>query len=195
MVVSRENKLHGLWVGDPDTAWSKAVDLSAQIHIHRKRRPFHTVLGRTSSIYNELWTAGKVMYKLEPVVANGGKLIIYGKGVRSLSHTWGTYIERIGYHVRDYFLSRMDQFHDVPRGVLAHSTHVRGIGSYEDGLERPRIEVVLATSISEGLCRRINLGYMNPDDIDIECFRNREDEGVLFVDDAGEVLYRLLSDR
>ena len=195
MVVSRENELHGLWVGDPDVAWSNAVDLSAQIHIQRMRRPFHTVLGRASSIYNELWTAGKVMYKLEPVVEDGGKLIIYGKGVRSLSHTWGARIEQIGYHVRDYFLSRMDQFHDVPRGVLAHSTHVRGIGSCEGGVEKPRIEVVLATSIPEELCRRINLGYMNPDDIDIECFRNREEEGVLFVDDAGEVLYRLLSDR
>ena len=195
MVVNQENSVHGLWVGEPEKAWSEAADLSAQIHIVQKKHPFLTVLGRASSLYEELWTAGKVMYKLEPVVADGGRLIIYGKGVRALSHTWGAHIERIGYHVRDYFLSRMDRFRDVPKGVIAHATHVRGLGTFEHGIESPRIEVILATSIPEKLCRRVNLGYMNPDGIDIASFCNREDEGVLFVDDAGEMLYRLSSDR
>jgi nickel-dependent lactate racemase len=194
MVVNRDKGLHGLWVGEPEKAWSEAADLSAQIHIVRKEHPFHTVLGRASPLYDELWTAGKVMYKLEPVVADGGRLIIYGKGVEALSHTWGDHIERIGYHVRDYFLSRMDQFRDVPRGVIAHSTHVRGLGTFEHGIERPRIEVACATSLPRDLCRAVNLGYMDPDDVDIDSFRNREDEGVLFVDEAGEMLHRLQSD-
>jgi nickel-dependent lactate racemase len=194
MVVNRENRLHGLWVGEPESAWSEAADLSAKVHVIYKSHTYHTVLGRASTLYDELWTAGKVMYKLEPVVSDGGRLIIYGKGVQTLSHTWGAHIERIGYHVRDYFLSRMEKYRDVPRGVLAHSTHVRGLGSFTQGVERPRIEVVLATSISQGLCHRVNLGYMNVDDIDIDSFQNREDEGVLFVDDAGEMLYRLSTD-
>jgi nickel-dependent lactate racemase len=194
MVVNKENGIHGLWVGSPEDAWLKAADLSAKIHIVRKKNPFHTVLGRSAALYDELWTAGKVMYKLEPVVAEGGRLIIYGKHVRALSHTWGAHIERIGYHVRDYFLSRMDQFRDVPRGVIAHSTHVRGLGTFENGIERPRIEVILATSISEELCHRVNLGYMNPEELDIDSYRNREEEGILFVDDAGEMLYRLVSE-
>ena len=191
MVVNRENRLHGLWVGEPESAWSKAADLSAKVHVIHKPHPFHTVLGRASALYDELWTAGKVMYKLEPVVSDGGRLIIYGTGVQTLSHTWGSYIERIGYHVRDYFLSQMEQFRDIPRGVLAHATHVRGLGSFSRDVESPRIEVVLATSLSQELCQRVNLGYMDVDDIDIDSYRNREDEGVLFVDDAGEMLYRL----
>jgi nickel-dependent lactate racemase len=194
MVVNYENGIHGLWVGHPKDAWSEAADLSSQIHIVRKKIPFHTVLGRAASLYDELWTAGKVMYKLEPVVAEGGRLIIYGKHIRTLSHTWGAHIERIGYHVRDYFLSRMKQFRDIPRGVIAHSTHVRGLGTFENGMERPRIEVILATSIPEELCHRVNLGYMPPEDIDIDSYRNREEEGILFVDDAGEMLYRLFSE-
>ena len=28
-------------------------------------------------MYDELWVAGKCMYKMEPVVADGGELIIY----------------------------------------------------------------------------------------------------------------------
>ena len=191
MVVTGRNELAGLWVGSPEDAWDEAVNLSAQLHIVRKPHPYRLVLGRAAGLYDELWTAGKVMYKLEPVVAEGGMLIIYGKHVRSLSHTWGRDLERIGYHVRDYFLAGMDRFGDVPRGVIAHSTHVKGLGTYENGVERPRIEVALATSIPEEVCRRINLGHLDPDKIDIEEYRNREDEGILFVDEAGETLYRL----
>ena len=134
------------------------------------------------------------MYKLEPVVAEGGRLIIYAPHLKEVSSTWGHYLKRIGYHVRDYFLSQMERFSDVPRGVLAHSTHVKGLGSFENGVEKPRIEVVLATSIPERLCRRINLGYLDPASLRLEEYRGREREGVLVVEQAGEVLHRLKSE-
>jgi nickel-dependent lactate racemase len=191
MVVTAENRLAGLYTGDIDESWEAAADLSSRLHIVYKKNPFNLVIGRAAGMYGELWTAGKVMYKLEPVVSDGGTLIIYGSHVKRISHTWGKEIERIGYHVRDYFLSRMDSFRHVPRAVLAHSTHVKGVGIYENGAERPRIQVVLATDIPEKLCRKINLGYMNPTDIDPDAYRNREHEGVLYVEDAGEMLYRL----
>jgi nickel-dependent lactate racemase len=190
MVVTRHNSLAGLWVGSPEEAWDRAADLSARLHIVRKPHPFNLVVGRASGLYDELWTAGKVMYKLEPVVADGGKLVILGSHVRTISHTWGAHLERIGYHVRDYFLENMDRFRNVPRAVLAHSTHVKGLGTYTQGVEQPRIEVLLATSLPERLCHAINLGYLNPEKMEEE-YRNREEEGVLFVDDAGETLHRL----
>jgi hypothetical protein len=142
-------------------------------------------------MYDEIWTAGKVMYKLEQVVARGGRLIIYAPHVREVSRSWGEMIERVGYHTRDYFLSRMDRFRDIPRGVLAHSTHVRGTGDYTDGVERPDVDVILATAIPAETCRRINLGYMDPAGITLSDYMQREDEGTLFVDHAGEILYRL----
>ena len=156
-----------------------------------KSHPFHTVLGRASSLYDELWTAGKVMYKLEPVVADNGTLIIYGKHINRVSDTWGDLIDSVGYHTRDYFLKRMDQFREVPGGVLAHSTHVRGLGTFKNGVENPRINVVLATSIPEEKCRTINLGYMDPNTLNIDDYKNKEEEGFLFVENAGEILHRL----
>jgi hypothetical protein len=99
-------------------------------------------------------------------------------------------MDRIGYHTVDYFLTQPDRFTDIPRGVLAHSTHVRGIGSMEKGIEKPRIEVIMASSLSEEQCRKINLGYMDYRSIDLDSYKNREDEGILFVDRAGEVLHR-----
>jgi len=194
-VVRPDGALAGLFAGTPEEAWSSAADLSAQIHIVYKERPFHTVLGRAPEMYDELWTAGKVMYKLEPEVAPGGTLIILAPHVREISRTWGMYLERIGYHVRDWFLGRMDQFRDIPRGVLAHSSHVRGIGVCVDGVEKPRIDVVLATGIPEATCKRINLGYMDPATVRVENYQEREKDGVLFVDHAGEILHRLVSDR
>ena len=191
MVVHPEDGLQGLFCGDVQTAWSEAADLSSTIHIVAKKKPFGVVLGRAPDMYDEIWTAGKVMYKLEQVVARGGKLIIYAPHVHRISETWGTHIEKTGYHIRDYFLSQMERFKDIPRGVLAHSTHVRGTGEYRNGIEKPDVEVVLATSIPKEHCKRVNLGYMNTADIKIEDYTGREEEGILYVENAGEILYRL----
>jgi nickel-dependent lactate racemase len=191
LVVTPANALCGIAAGDVVAAWSRAAALSAQLHVAYRPAPFHTVLGCAPEMYDEIWVAGKVMYKLEQVVADGGQLIIYGPHIREVSRTWGPLIEKIGYHVRDYFLAQMDAFRDIPRGVLAHSTHVRGTGTFVNGSETPRIDVVLATGIPPQTCRRINLGYRDPASIDLADFRHKEDQGILLVPHAGEMLYKL----
>jgi nickel-dependent lactate racemase len=191
MVVAPDGGLAGLYAGTPEDAWSSAADLSSRIHVIYKPAPYRTVLGEAPEMYDEIWTAGKVMYKLEPIVADGGTLIIYAPHVKEISHTWGRYLMEIGYHVRDWFLKRMELFREIPRGVLAHSTHVRGVGTYENGVEKPRIEVVLATAIPPEVCRKINLGYMDPRSVDLESYKGREAEGILHVEHAGEILHRL----
>jgi len=183
--------LKGLFIGPPEEAYSAAADLSAKIHVVYKPKPFHRVLSIAPKMYDDVWTAGKCMYKLEPVVADGGELIILAPHVDEISYTHGKVLDRIGYHCRDYFLKQMDRFRDVPRGVMAHSTHVKGIGTFENGIERPRVNVVLATAIPDARCRKVNLGYRDPATINPDEWRGREDEGVLLVPKAGEMLYRL----
>ncbi|HPU97046.1 MAG TPA: lactate racemase domain-containing protein [Candidatus Hydrogenedentes bacterium] len=180
-----------IFFGTPEAAWDKAADLSAETHIIYKDKPFRQVLAMAAPMYDELWVAGKCMYKLEPVVADGGELIIYGRHVKEVSVTHGALIRQIGYHVRDYFLKQMDRFRHIPGGILAHSTHVKGMGTFENGIEIPRVTVTLATSIPESVCREINLGYRDPDSIDPAEWENREEEGILLVRDAGEILYRV----
>jgi nickel-dependent lactate racemase len=191
MVVRPDASLAGLFVGTPESAWEKAADLSEQLHIVRKTKPFRQILSCAPEMYDELWVAGKCMYKLEPVLADGGELIIYAPHLTEVSITHGKLIRRIGYHCRDYFLKQWDKFKDESWGVLAHSTHVHGGGTYENGVEKPRARVVLATGIPESVCREINLGYRDPKTIRKEDFANREEEGVLLVPKAGEMLYRL----
>jgi nickel-dependent lactate racemase len=193
MVVNPAAGLCGLYAGDTREAWSRAADLSSRIHIVTKKQPFRFVIGVAPTMYDEIWTAGKVMYKLEQVVANQGTLIIYAPHIHEVSRTWGRYIESAGYHIREYLLAHMDRLRDVPRGVLAHLTHVRGTGTYTGGAEIPDVNLVLATAIPESVCRRINVGYRDPRSICLADYMNKEDQGVLLVDPAGEILHRLTS--
>jgi len=188
-VVGKKTK--AVFFGSPEEAWSEAADLSAQTHILYKDKPFKSILAMAPPMYDELWTAGKCMYKLEPVVADGGELIIFGEHVKEVSITHGHLINKIGYHIRDYFTRQMDRFRDIPGGILAHSTHVRGGGTFENGVERPRVQVTLATGIPEAVCRAINLGYRDPKQINPDDWKDREAEGYLLVPNAGEILYRL----
>ena len=192
-VVAVNNQLKGLFIGDVEQAWEQAADLSDKVHIVYLDKSYKTVLGLAPEMYDDIWTAGKVMYKLEPIVADGGTLIIYAPHIDEISYTHGKILDEIGYHTRDYFLKQWDKFKDFPRGVTAHSTHVKGIGTFVDGVEKPRVNVILATQIPKDRCDKVNLGYMNPDEINISDYENRTDEGVLVVDHAGELLHRLSS--
>ncbi len=190
-LVMKEKDPCGIFFGDPQEAWSRAADLSAQVNITHVDEPFHTVISVAPPMYNELWVGGKCMYKLEPVVADGGKIIIYAPHIKEISKTHGKHLLEIGYHTRDFFLAQWDRYKHYPWGVLAHSTHVKGIGKYRDGKEYPRIEVILATGIPKEVCETINLGYLDYRQIDLETYSDREKEGILVVPRAGEILYRL----
>jgi lactate racemase len=190
MVVTHAG-LRGIFTGTPESAWDQAANLSSKTHIEYKKQPFHTILSCAPAMYDELWVGGKCMYKLEPVLEDGGELIIYAPHIKEISLTHGDLIKKIGYHCRDYFLKQWDTFKDVPWGVLAHSTHVRGLGSWVDKKEHPRVSVTLATGISQKTCEQINLGYRDPGSITPSDYADRETEGILMVPQAGEVLYQL----
>ncbi len=183
----------GVYFGAPRDAWQAAATLSHHHHIVEVDRPFRRVLSVMPTMYDDLWTAAKGMYKLEPAVADGGEIVIYAPHITEVSYVHGRLIDEIGYHCRDYFLARWERYRDYPGGVLAHLTHLRGLGRYDaaSGVETPRITVTLATGIPESRCRQVNLGYLDPATIDVNDWRGREDEGVRVVPRAGEMLYRV----
>jgi len=190
-LVVVDGGLAGLFIGDYRSAWQAAADLSARRHIIWEDRPYQRVLSCAPPIYDELWTAGKAMYKLEPALAAGGELIIFAPHLASVSHVHGKFIYGVGYHVLPYFLNQWERFKHFPLAVLAHSTHVRGAGRYENGREYPRAKVTLASQITPEDCAQLALGYRNPDEIDMAAWQNREDQGILFVPKAGEMLFRV----
>lgn len=189
--VVKSEGICGVYAGDPESTWSAAADLSSQVHVKYVDHAYQTVLSVMPEMYDDIWTGAKGMYKMEPVVADGGEVIIYAPKITEISYTHGKVLDEIGYHCRDYFVKQWDRFKDYPWGVLAHSTHLRGAGTYENGVERPRIRVTLATGISPERCARLNLGYRDPASILPQEWANREAEGILLVPHAGETLYRL----
>jgi nickel-dependent lactate racemase len=188
--VVKNGGLAGLYAGAPEEAWSQAADLSARVHTVYTDRSYHQVLSVMPEMYDDLWTAAKGMYKVEPVVTDGGEIIIYAPHIKEVSYTHGHVLDEIGYHVRDYFVKQWERFKHYPWGVLAHSTHLRGTGTYEDEVEQPRIQVTLATGIPRERCERLGLGYRDPSSTDPREWANRENEGILLVPHAGERLYR-----
>jgi hypothetical protein len=154
-------------------------------------RPFKRVLSCCPPMYDELWTAGKCMYKIEPVVEVGGEVVIYAPHLNEVSRMHGKYIYEAGYHILPYFLSDWERYRHIPLGVLAHCTHVRGSGMMEDDVEKPNVRVTLASQIPPEDCARLNLGYLDPATVDPSEWQDREDEGILYVPRAGEMLYRV----
>jgi lactate racemase len=190
-LVVEGNNLAGLFIGDLYETWGAAADFSSQRHIQWCKKPYKKVLSCAPAMYDELWTAGKAMYKLEPAVAVGGEVIIYAPHLEVVSHVHGKYIAEIGYHILPYFLEDWERYRHIPLGVLAHSTHVRGSGRMENGVEKANVRVTLASKIPPEECTRLNLGYLDPASLDLREWQNREEEGILYVPKAGEILYRV----
>lgn len=190
-LVVEGHDLSGLFVGDLYSTWSAAADLSARRHILWYDKPFQRVLSYAPPMYDELWTCAKAMYKVEPAVAVDGEVVIYAPHLDTVSHVHGKYIYETGYHILPYFLEQWEKFKHIPLGVLAHSTHLRGSGLMENGIEKPTVKVTLASKLSKEDCDWLNLGYLDPSSVNPDEWKNREKEGILFVPRAGEILYRV----
>jgi nickel-dependent lactate racemase len=186
-VVTHEG-VAGMFCGDVGEAWHHAARLSSRRHIVWVDEPYDRVISVMPPLYDDLWTAAKGMYKMEPVVADGGEVIIFAPHVGEVSYTHGRMLDEIGYHCRDYFVAQWEQFRKYPGGILAHSTHVKGLGTFDGAsrVETPRIKVTLATGISRERCERVNLDYLDPAAVDMS-----GTEDTLVVPRAGEMLYRI----
>ncbi len=190
VVEAGSDLLHSISYGDTQSSWADAAQVCAATHVEYLDAPVQRVLSVIPPLYKDIWTAAKGFYKLEPVVADGGEVIIYAPWITEIAQMHPEIYE-LGYHCRDYFVKQWDRFKDYPWGVLAHSTHLRGAGTYdpETGVEELRVTVTLATAIPEEVCRAANLGYLDPASVDVEALS--ADPDTFVVPNAGEVLFRL----
>ena len=190
VVQSGSGALESVSFGSTQESWAAAADIAAESHVVYVDEPFTRVLAMMPTRYDDIWTAAKGCYKVQPAMADGGEVIIYAPHVTEVSEQHPE-IYDIGYHSIEYFTKQWDRFASVPKGVLAHSTHVRGAGTFDPttGVETNRIKVTLCTQIPEEVCRAVNLGYLPLDAVDIEAWK--ADPGVFVQENAGEVLYRL----
>jgi nickel-dependent lactate racemase len=186
---SGTNALHAVAFGDTISSWRAAAEISAQTHVRYLDHPVQRVVSVMPTKYQDIWTAAKGFYKVEPIVADGGEVILYAPHVTELA-AMHPEIEEIGYHCRDYFIGQWEKFRDLHWGVLAHSTHLRGAGTWDPATgEHLRVHVTLATGIPEDVVRRANLAYQDPADVDLATYE--KDPDTLVIPNAGEILHRL----
>ena len=74
---SGSGALHAAAFGEPRAAWAAAAEVSAETHVRYLDAPVRRVLSVIPEKYDDIWTAAKGFYKLEPVVADGGEVILY----------------------------------------------------------------------------------------------------------------------
>jgi lactate racemase len=190
VVRSGSGEIEAAAFGTPEEAWAACAEIAAQTHVAYVDEPFERVISVMPRRYDDIWTAAKGFYKLEPAVADGGEVVIYAPHVTEVSETHSEIYE-IGYHCRDYFVKQWDKFKNIHWGVLAHSTHLRGQGTYDEdtGEEKLRVRVTLATQIPREVCERVNLGYLDPATMDLDALA--AEPGTVVIPNAGEVLYRI----
>jgi nickel-dependent lactate racemase len=181
--------LRALTFGAPEPAWAAAAEVAAVTHVRHLDRPVPRVLSLVPRRYDDLWTGAKGFYKVEPVVADGGQVVLYAPHITEVAALHPAILD-IGYHCRDYFVGQWDRFRHLPWGDLAHSTHLRGAGTWDPVAgERCRVTVTLATGIPEATVRAVGLDHLDPEDVDVDAWAG--DADTLVVPDAGEQLYRL----
>jgi hypothetical protein len=64
---------------------------------------------------------------------------------------------------------------------------IYGIGSADTVLGHDQIK----ETISPEVCEKINLGYLDPSTVNPNNYCDPEDESILYVEKAGEILHRL----
>jgi nickel-dependent lactate racemase len=85
VVASGTDTLHAAAFGTPEDAWAACAEISAETHISYLEAPVKRVLSIMPTKYEDIWTAAKGFYKLEPIVADGGEVIIYAPHITQVS--------------------------------------------------------------------------------------------------------------
>jgi nickel-dependent lactate racemase len=189
VVETGTSTISSLSFGAPHTAWEYASAVSSKKHIKFLNKPVKRVISIMPTRYQDIWTAAKGMYKVEPIIQDGGEVILFAPHINefSISHKE---LENIGYHCREYFSSQMEKFEGVSKTLMAHSSHLRGAGSFsKDKGEQCRITVTLSTGISKERTEAMNLKYLDPLEFKVSDYENNPE--VLINQNAGEMLYRL----
>ncbi len=190
--VVHDDEIVAFESGSLHAAWGRAADVAARSHLTPQPRMYSRLIACCPAMYPDLWTGGKCMYKCEMIVRNGGELIIYAPHVTAFSEVHGRTVERVGYHVADYYTAHWERYAKESRAVMAYCSLVKGSGTYRDGREHPRIKVTFATGIPREACERVGIDWCDPADVDLAACRLDPDTFV--VERAGETLYLPLGD-
>ena len=192
-VVSRDHRrlrTYALFCGDFREAVRSAAAVSRDVHIKYTGRKYRRVVALLDEHLEDLWVGGKASYRLGPVIEECGELIIYAPHLKELSAVHGELIKRYGYAPLETVRELVATSDDLRRNlcVAAHLAHVSFAGRRTaEGKIVPRYAITLSSAIPEDICRRVNLGYLDPRSFRRESYEG--DANTLIVENAGRDLY------
>jgi nickel-dependent lactate racemase len=183
-------RTHALFAGDINHALRSAAAVSAKVHIKYTGRKYARVVALLDEHYDEMWVGGKASYKLGAVIEDGGELIIYAPHLNAISTTHGRLIEKYGYAPLET-VREMVAYSDELKAnlcIAAHLAHVSyGSSRNAEGQIIPRYRITLASAVTEEVCKRVKLGFL-----DHRTFRREDydsDPNTFVVENAGRDLY------
>jgi nickel-dependent lactate racemase len=183
---------YALFAGDVREAFRRAADVSRGAHIRYTGRKYKRVVAMLDPHYDELWVGGKASYKLGAIIEDGGELIIFAPHLTKLSETHGALIEKYGYAPLESVRDMLGVSEELRENlcIAAHLAHVSYAGRIDEhGKVVPRYHITMATGIDEATCKRVNLGYLDFHNIDLNALG--EDLNTLIVENAGRDLYKV----
>jgi nickel-dependent lactate racemase len=181
---------YALFAGDIRKAIRRGAEISRQIHIKYTGRKYRRIIALLDKHYDEMWVGGKASYKLGGIIEQGGDLIIYAPHLNQISATHGKLIEKYGYAPLESVREMVEGSPELRANlaIAAHLAHVSYSGSRNaEGQVVPRFRITLASAVPEDVCRRVNLGYMDPRKFNLSDYENDPDTKI--VEDAGRDLY------
>lgn len=189
LVIGPGGHTNGIFLGGLAEAQRDAAKLSLEVNVIRTSKLYKTVVAVMPSKYGEMWTAGKGSYKLGQVVEHGGRLIIVAPHISTVAEHHPD-VDRLGYHCMDYLREIGATNGNYELSAVAHSSHVAGDGTFQNGNEVLRARRIFATAISPERCSSLGVGYMAPAEFgEAQLCELERDPDTLVVRNAGEVLY------
>src|SRR3954447_2317106 len=101
VVQSGSPSLHAAAFGDPRSAWAAAAEVAAETHVRYLDAAVRRLLSLIPHKYEDMLIGAQGFHQVEPIVADGGQVVIYAPHIRQVS-VMHPHIAEIGYHCRDY---------------------------------------------------------------------------------------------
>ncbi len=155
--VSLPDGIIDLYIGDIKTAFAQAAQHSYEVFVRPVER-CTKILALVDDKCVDFWQAAKAVYNVARALEEGGTVVVRALMPEGVSPVHGADLEKIGYStpetIRQQFAAGLITNQVAASHMIRVSEHTA------------RVNVVLASEhISPETCKRLNLGYLAPEDV------------------------------
>ncbi len=154
----RDEKLKGIFIGDSETCFTKAAELSKKVNVHLLNRPLNTaIVYLDPKKYGNLWIGNKGIYRLRMAMAEGGTLYLYAPGIQGCREdpAIDLLIRKYGYAGKNNIMEMVETEKELAENLsaAAHLIHGSSEGVFTiylctDAMPKEEVEALHFSHIS-----------------------------------------------